>query len=254
MFKPDLSFLRNPKVAVPVIAVGIAAGWYLTKRSGGAAASEAESPGSAQAPVEDPLAGAVTPGTSGPGPSGPGTSPGNPGDDTAPPVDQGDGGAAGGFVRAPTPPRAPAVAITPQATAPIAGPVPGIGTRITEAPPGSIYGAAGYFGNGNGAGYSDSAIEEGANVMLALGAPQANARIPINDRAGNPQTVLRDAINPNPGVVNAGNGESLAQPGTTASAQLINMLQNATPVQLASQEWRDTWNSLNQDDGGTARI
>lgn len=127
--------------------------------------------------------------------------------------------------------------------------LPGPGTAVTESVDGTIdpYGGGGYFATGS-LGFAPSEIARGGNVIVQVGTPG------VTEQAGIPIPAVIAANQPGATVVNAALPDLSAWRGQTATAQSIAILRAATPEQLASSEWRSTFNSIVQAEGGTLRV
>lgn len=127
--------------------------------------------------------------------------------------------------------------------------LPAPGTAVTESVDGTIdpYGGPGYYGTGS-LGFSPSEIARGGNVIVQVGTPA------VTEQAGIPIPATIAANQPGAPVVNAALPDLSAWRGQTATAQSIAILRAATPEQLASSEWRSTFNAIVQAEGGTLRV
>lgn len=131
--------------------------------------------------------------------------------------------------------------------------LPSVGTAVTDSPfvTADPYGGAGYFGTGN-LGFAPEEIARGGNVIVAVG-----EELPAERAGGIPIPAVADAnraVGGGATVVNAALPDLTAWRGKTASAQSIAILRGATPEQLASPDWRSTFNALVQAEGGTLRV
>lgn len=128
------------------------------------------------------------------------------------------------------------------------------GTAVVDSPypVNDPYGGGGYFGTGN-LGFGQTEIDRGGNVIVQIGGT------PVTDErpGGIPLaavTAANQAATGSAPVVNAALPNLASYQGQTATAQSIAILRAATPEQLASADWRTTFNSIVAAEGGTLRI